>query len=316
MRARKRFENLDGVSTIKSFRDLRNWQRERRGKKPDMSYAVPQAEKKEAEYLHANRKETTLTWIGHSTFLIQYGGLNLVTDPVWADRMGFAKRLSEPGLRMDELPPIDVVLLSHAHYDHLHLPSLRALPGNPLLLVPEGLSGMLKRKGFPKVEEVPWWQSVTVQGIAFDMVPAQHWTRRTPWDTNTSHWGGWIVRDAKGDNPSIYFAGDSGYFRGFKAIGEVYSIDIALLPIGAYDPEWFMQTSHMTPEEAVQTYLDVGASQFIPMHYGAYRLADDMPGEAIRRLTAEWERLKLDAKALELMKLGETLRAKSRVGAR
>lgn len=308
MMKRRRYSNIDGVSTDKSFKDMRNWQKERRAKVRDMSYVVPQCRTKEPRYLRANREDTTITWIGHSTFLIQCGGLNIVTDPVWANRMGFAKRLSEPGLAIHELPPIDIVLISHAHYDHLHIGSLRKLPGSPKMLVPEGLSGMLKGKGFPDVQELPWWESITLQGVVFTMVPAQHWTRRTLWDMNSSHWGGWIMRSME-SGESIYFAGDSGYFRGFKSIGAAYSIDIALMPIGAYDPEWFMHVSHMTPEEAVQAYLDLGAAHFIPMHYGAFRLADDTSEEALVRLNKEWERLRLSHDKLHIMELGETWRS-------
>lgn len=308
MRRRKRYINLDEVSTSKSFRDMRRWQQERRSKKVEMSYVVPQYEHKDPEYLRNNRKHSTITWIGHATFLIQCAGLNIITDPVWAKRMGFAKRLSPPGLAIHDLPPIDVVLLSHSHYDHLNIRSLRALPGRPKLLVPEGLSPMLKRKGFADVQELAWWQSTSFQGIVFDMVPAQHWTRRTLWDTNSSHWGGWVIRNPE-TQESIYFAGDSGYFRGFKAIGEAYKIDYALLPIGAYEPEWFMQASHMTPEEAIQAYLDMNATHFIPTHYGAYRLADDTAEDALLRLNKEWERLDLDKAKLHILALGETLHA-------
>ncbi|GAA0368609.1 L-ascorbate metabolism protein UlaG (beta-lactamase superfamily) [Bacillus horti] len=273
-----------------------------------MSYVVPQSDVKEVDFLRENRSKTSITWIGHSTFLIQFKGLNIVTDPVWAKRMGFSKRLSGPGLTMNELPPIDIVLISHGHYDHLHIPSLRALPGDPLLLVPEGLASMLGKKGFKKVKEVPWWSSVEENGVTFDMVPAQHWTRRTPWDTNTSHWGGWTIREGGASEGAIYFAGDSGYFHGFKKIGEAYSIDTALIPIGAYDPEWFMKVSHMTPEEAVQTYLDLGAKKFIPMHYGAFRLADDTAEEALMRLKNEWERREISGQELVIMDLGQTIK--------
>lgn len=308
MSKRKRYNNIDNVSTLKSFKEMRKWQKERRAKVADMSYVLPQSAVKETEYLKENRKETSITWIGHSTFLIQFKGLNIVTDPVWANRMGFSKRLSKPGLTIDELPPIDTVLISHGHYDHLHLRSLRALPGNPLLLVPEGLARMLNRRGFEKVKEVPWWSHVVEYGVTFDMVPAQHWTRRTLWDTNTSHWGGWIIREAGVSEGAIYFAGDSGYFNGFKRIGESYPIETALVPIGAYDPEWFMSASHMTPEEAVQAYLDLAAKRFIPMHYGAFRLADDTTEEALIRLKNEWQRRQLPEQNLQIMDLGETLK--------
>ena len=299
----KRFVNADGSANTKTFAELRQWQRERRSKKKDLSYRLPRVEP-ELDWLRANRTEPSVTFIGHSTFLVQLGGLNIVTDPVWANVMGLQRRLSPPGIAIGDLPPIDVVLLSHAHYDHLDLGSLRRLPGEFIALVPEGLDGWFRRKGFPRVRALSWWEETTVGGVEFAFVPAKHWTRRTPWDTNTSHWGGWVVRQG-GD--TLYFAGDSGYDAGLRAVGERYgNIRVALLPIGAYEPEWFMRDSHMSPEEAVQTFLDVGAAFFVPMHYGAFRLADDTPNEALERLNAEWDRRGLPVTQLWVMPLGKT----------
>lgn len=299
----KIYTNADGSANLKSFAELRRWQKERRTKKKDLSFRLPRV-RPDAAFLAANRTEATVTFVGHATFLIQLGGLNIVTDPVWASRMGFAPRLSPPGIAMDELPPIDVVLLSHAHYDHLHLGSLRRLPGEFLCLVPEGLARWFRRRGFTRVRELSWWSETEVAGVTFAFVPARHWTRRTPWDTNTSHWGGWVMRHG-GD--TLYFAGDSGYDTVFRDIGERYGdIRAALLPIGAYEPEWFMGGSHMTPEEAVQTFEDVGGDIFIPMHYDTFRLADDTPKEALDRLEAEWTRRGLPREKLWTLAHGET----------
>ncbi|GBF72220.1 hypothetical protein PA598K_00458 [Paenibacillus sp. 598K] len=299
----KRYVNLDGSANIKSMADLRQWQKERRTKKKDLSYIVPRVEP-DVKLLATNRSQPTVTFIGHSTFLIQLGGLNIVTDPVWAGRMGFSRRLSAPGVPIEALPPIDVVLLSHAHYDHLHLGSLRRLPGDFEMLVPEGLGQWMRRRGFARVRELSWWSETTVGRVSFSFVPAKHWTRRTPWDTNTSHWGGWIMTL---DERRIYFAGDSGYDSLFAEIGARYpGIDVALIPIGAYEPEWFMRDAHMSPEEAVQTYIDLGARCFVPMHYDAYRLADDTAKEAIDRLSAEWVRRGLPSEQLWMLELGRT----------
>lgn len=300
---RKRYVNLDGSTNTKSFSQLQQWQKERRSKKKDFSFTVPRVTP-DLELLKHN-KEPSVTFIGHSTFLVQLGGLNILTDPVWAARMGLGKRLSLPGLAIHELPPIDIVVLSHAHYDHLHLGSLRKLPGDFMLLVPEGLKNWLLKKGFRRVEELSWWSELQVKDTAFSFVPAKHWTRRTPWDTNTSHWGGWLMQH-KGH--CIYFAGDSGYDDLFMKIGQRYTnISVALLPIGAYEPEWFMRDSHMSPEEAVQAYLDLGATSFVPMHYDAYHLADDTPKEALDRLHEEWKKRKLPQEQLWTMELGKTL---------
>ncbi|MGG6439598.1 MBL fold metallo-hydrolase [Saccharococcus caldoxylosilyticus] len=301
----KRYENLDGVSMKKSFADFRRWQKERKSKKKDLSYQVPRVAVPQYEQLHTNRSRTLLSWVGHSTFVIQMNGITIVTDPVWAKRMGTAKRLSEPGIPLSEMPPVDVVLISHGHYDHLHFPSIRKLKGNSHLFVPVGLGRLFRRRGYKQVTELAWWETQQLHGVTFTFVPAQHWTRRTLWDMNTSHWGGWVI-EANG-KPTIYFAGDSGYFRGFREIGERFSIDYALLPIGAYEPEWFMGPQHVTPEEAVQAFLDCQAGFFIPMHYGAFRLADDTPKEALDRLFAEWKQRGLDDRRLKFLKLGEVL---------
>jgi L-ascorbate metabolism protein UlaG (beta-lactamase superfamily) len=309
-----RYYNLDQVHTIRSFREFRQWRKERRRKQKDLTYTVPQAEPKQLAYLQANRTETSITWIGHSTFLIQMGGLNIVTDPVWAKRMGLDKRLTEPGIELTDMPEVDVVLISHSHYDHLHFTTLRRLRGNPMHLVPEGLQRKFAKKGFQRVMEVKWWECVKIGAVTFTMVPAQHWTKRTLTDTNTSHWGGWVMQqtDSVTGKPVtrnvIYFVGDSAYFRGFKEIGERYSIDYALMPIGAYEPEWFMSHHHVSPEQAVQAFLDVKANVFIPMHYSTFRLADDTPREALDRLEAEWKRQGLDPARLKCLKLGETLK--------
>ncbi|RAP75599.1 MBL fold metallo-hydrolase [Paenibacillus montanisoli] len=271
----------------------------------DYSYKVPNANP-DLIYLHANAAEPSLTWIGHSTFLIQHSGLNIITDPIWAEQLAFQKRMSPPGLAIEDVPPIDVVLISHSHYDHLHLKSLQQLTGSKTLLVPIGLADKLRRKGFSSIIELDWWHSATIGGVTFTFVPAQHWTRRTLTDTNKSHWGGFVVQSAQG--PTFYFAGDSGYFDGFKEIGRRFEIDIALMPIGAYEPEWFMGPQHVTPEEALQAFLDVRAKRFVPMHYGSYKLADDTPREALDRLEAEIGRLKLARGTVMLLPHGETVR--------
>ncbi|MBB6176433.1 L-ascorbate metabolism protein UlaG (beta-lactamase superfamily) [Anoxybacillus tengchongensis] len=299
---RKRYENLDGVSTTKTFADLRRWYAERKQKQKDWSYTLPR-EHIHRSLLHTNKEQTLLTWVGHATFIIQINGLTIVTDPVWAKRLGTVRRLTDPALSIDDIPPVDIVLISHSHYDHLHFSSIKQLKGNPLILVPSGLRSSFLKRGFERVVECCWWETVVEQNVSFTFVPAQHWSKRTLFDTNTSHWGGWVIETK--DKPTFYFAGDSGYFRGFRDIGERFRIDYALLPIGAYEPEWFMGPQHVTPEEAVQAFIDCQAKTFIPMHYGTFPLADDTPKEALERLYAEWERRNLPNEQLRVLKLGE-----------
>jgi len=301
---RKRYENLDGITTTKSFADLRRWYAERRQKKKDWSYTLPR-EHIDPSRLHANRDQTLLTWIGHATFIIQVNGLTIVTDPVWAKRLGTIRRLTDPAVSIDDVPPVDIVLISHSHYDHLHFSSIKKLKGTPLILVPSGLRSSFLKRGIERVVQCDWWETVVERDVSFTFVPAQHWSKRTLFDTNASHWGGWVI-ETEG-KPTFYFAGDSGYFRGFRDIGARFHIDYALLPIGAYEPEWFMAPQHVTPEEAVQAFIDCRAKTFIPMHYGTFPLADDTPKEALDRLYAEWKRRHLPNEQLRILKLGEII---------
>jgi L-ascorbate metabolism protein UlaG (beta-lactamase superfamily) len=298
-----RYSNLDDVSNDKSFKDMLKWNKERRSKVKDLTLQIPQSPEKRVQELRENRTRTSYTWIGHSTFLIQLNGLNILTDPVWAQRMGFQKRLTAPGLSLDELPEIDVVVISHGHYDHLDFPTLKKLTGNPQYFVPVGLKSAFVKRGYKKVIEMNWWDSVDYEGMKVHFVPAQHWTRRTMTDMNTSHWGGFIF-EAPGK--TMYFVGDTGYFSGFKEIGRRFAIDTVFMPIGAYEPEWFMKVSHINPEDSIKAFLELGAKLFVPMHYGAYRLADDTGPEALERLTSEWNRLSLPDEQLKILKIGET----------
>lgn len=303
---KKRYENLDGISNIKSAGDMLKWNKERRSKKKDLNTQIPQADKKQTGALLKNKTNSSITWIGHSTFLIQMGGLNILTDPVWAARMGIQKRLTPPGIPIQELPEIDIVCISHGHYDHLNFPTIKKLKGNPIFYVPEGLGSLFKRKGYNNVVEAYWWESFAQKELKLSFVPAQHWTRRSLLDTNTSHWGGWVIEDLQ-SNESVYFVGDTGYFRGFKDISDKFKPQYILMPIGAYEPEWFMEDSHINPEDAIKAFLELKGEIFIPMHYGAYRLADDTGPEALARLMKEWERLQLSFDQLKALKIGGTL---------
>ncbi|WP_145949858.1 MBL fold metallo-hydrolase [Paenibacillus sp. Y412MC10] len=316
-----RYNNMDNVSTDKTLKQFRQWRQERRQKKKDYSFQIPNMPP-DLEYLHGNRQDTSITWIGHSTFFIQYEGLNILTDPVWAKRMGFERRLGAPGLLIEDVPPVDIILISHSHYDHMHMASIRKLyRAGTTLIVPVGLRAKMVRKGFHNCRELKWWEHVVIGQVKISFVPTQHWTRRTPFDTNTSHWGGFVLEphetgeagNAGAEDgtrmlpPNVYFAGDSGYFAGFKEIGRRFNLHVALMPIGAYEPEWFMTSQHVNPEEALQAFLDVEADMMIPMHYGTFRLADDTAREALDRMEAERVRLGLSKERIKVMHYGETL---------
>lgn len=313
MKVRRSYANMDGILHKKKLIHMRKWRKERKAKIKDLSYNVPHCADKQLEFLRNNRTEPSMTWIGHSTFVLQMGGMNLITDPVWAQRIGIEKRLAPPGLALNELPLIDAVLLSHSHFDHMHIPTLRAIArtnSRIRFFVPDGLGRKLRACGFDRVTELEWWGQANINGVELHFVPAQHGTRRTLFDINSSHWGGWVIRPSGhgGERNTMYFVGDTAYFEGFKLIGNRYPIKWVLMPIGAYEPEWHMSKQHVNPEQAVQAFIDCGAEVFVPMHYGSFRISDDTPREALDRLEAEWGRRELAPERLRILCHGETFR--------
>jgi L-ascorbate metabolism protein UlaG (beta-lactamase superfamily) len=218
-----------------------------------------------------------VTFIGHSTFLIQTPLGTIVTDPVYSERASpvvFAgpRRVRRPAVNFDDLPPISVVLLSHNHYDHFDARTLRAIDSrwHPLVVTPIGNGRLLKSLGIRRVEELDWWQDASTSPVPVTVTPAQHFSARTPFDRNRALWGSFVVTSG---NRRIFFAGDSGYAPHFADLRSRHGrIDLALLPIGAYEPRWFMRDIHMNPEEAVQAHLDLGAERSIGMHFGTFQL--------------------------------------------
>lgn len=222
-----------------------------------------------------------ITFVNHSTFLIQTDSLNILTDPVWSKRVSPVsfigpKRNKPAGIRFEDLPDIDLVLLSHNHYDHLDISTLKKIKQifDPLFIVPLGVDLYLNEEGIPKTVSLDWWQKHGVSdSVSVDCVPAQHFSSRGLFDRNQTLWAGYIIHSPKG---KIYFAGDSGYGEFFKEIGTQYApVKTALIPIGAYKPTWFMGPVHVSPEEALQVFHDVGAQNGIGMHFGTFQLADD-----------------------------------------
>jgi N-acyl-phosphatidylethanolamine-hydrolysing phospholipase D len=263
--------------------------------------------------------EARLTWVGHATFLVQIDGMNILTDPVWSRRASPLQwagptRITEPGIPLDVLPPIDAVFLSHDHYDHLDVPTVRALHarhGDTVSwITPLGYAAWLRRLGIRNVTELDWWEHAAIHMEAGVLnvraLPAQHWTRRTPLDERRRLWASFSLR--AGDGPAIYFCGDSGYFAGFREIAEAEGPFAAcMLPIGAYDPRWFMKPAHMSPEEAVRAYLDLGGTgTFTGMHWGTFQLTDEPPLEPPWRARTAWQEADLPAADLWLPMHGET----------
>ena len=229
--------------------------------------------------------QVALTWIGHASVLVQMEGLNALIDPNFANWLFLLKRLRRPGLRLRDLPPVDLVLLTHAHFDHFHRPTLRKLPSPKIAVMPWGCGSLAKKVGFERIVELRWWESFGHGEWRVTLVPAQHWGARTLIDTKRG-WGGFVL-EYRGRR--IYHAGDSAYFDGFREIGARLAPEIAMLPIGAYYPESFRHV-HMGPDEALKAYNDLGAKHLVPMHYGTFKLSfEDMeePPKWLHRLAKE-----------------------------
>jgi L-ascorbate metabolism protein UlaG (beta-lactamase superfamily) len=236
-----------------------------------------------------NEHELGVTFIGHSSFLIQIAGFNIAIDPNFARWLFVLKRQRRPGIRLRDLPPIDYVLITHAHFDHLHRPSLRAIARlsrwrcgkAPEIVVPKNVGDVVARLGFSRVHELEWWQELRSGKLSITQTPAQHWGARMIRDFHRG-FGGYVLRTP---DHSLYHAGDTAYFDGFKEIGRRLKPEVALLPIGAYHPEHFRNV-HTSPEDALQGFLDLHSRCMIPMHYGTFRLSYEPMEEPVQRLKA------------------------------
>lgn len=230
-----------------------------------------------------------VTFVNHSTVLLQTEGVNLLTDPVWSERASPVqftgpRRHRAPGIRFEDLPEIDAVLISHNHYDHLDVPTLRRLATahRPVVFAPLGAGKLILRAGLREVHELDWGQVLPFGAMRMHCVRAQHFAARTPFDRNRTLWCGWVVEAAGGN---LYYAGDSGFGRFFAEIGERFgAMRLALIPIGAYEPEWFMGPVHMTPEQAVEVRAMVRARTAMGIHFGTFALADDGETAPVERL--------------------------------
>jgi N-acyl-phosphatidylethanolamine-hydrolysing phospholipase D len=254
-------------------------------------------------------RSPSLTWIGHSTFLVRMDGVTFLTDPMFSKRaspLAFAgpRRLVPPGVPLDALPAVHFVLLSHDHYDHADLASVKALAmRGATFVVPLGLGEWVRRARGNAIE-LDWWQGVQLHGVRIQLVPAQHFSGRSLPDGGRRLWGGWVV---SGSTRRFYHAGDSGYSPDFGIIGErLGPIDLATVPIGAYRPAAMMHFVHATPEEALRIGLDVRARRMVAMHFGTFDLADEPLDEPPRRFQAEAERLDLWPDRAWILKVGET----------
>ena len=286
------YTNLDGTTPDKGLKDILKWQIGDRlaGKRTPTSndgFVTPRRAHDEALIKSSNG---SLTWIGHATFAMRLGGKLIVTDPIWSERLSpVTKRLCEPGIALHAMPKIDVVTVSHSHFDHLDMPTLKRIGPDVLYVVPKDVGELLINGGLRNVVELGWWESHRLGDVKITLVPAQHWSMRFPWDRNKRLWGGFIYESPEG---VAYHAGDTAMSeRMFREIHARHDhIDWAMLPIGAYDPPWFMKPQHMGPEEALAAFEILGAKNLCAMHWGTFKLTDEPISEPPARLREAWSR--------------------------
>lgn len=333
------FRNLDDFEHERFSEFLRwKWQQWRTGGPPAAKAPTPTVAP-DLDFIHRNARagaamEPAATWIGHATVLMQFGGISLLTDPMFSERpmpidMGLGPaRTQPPGLQLSQLPRIDLVVISHNHYDHLDEKSVQALNaqagGPPQFVVPLGLKRWFNEQGITRVVELDWWQSHTLQGatgpVEVVLTPVKHWSARSVRDGRMqSLWGGYAVFAS---NFHFYFAGDTGYSGDFKRTREHFrsrqgaqGFDFAAIPIGAYEPRWFMRQQHVNPEEAVRIHQDVGARASLGVHWGTFILADEAPDQPPQDLAAARAQHGVKDDAFFVLAVGETRRLPRRTDA-
>jgi L-ascorbate metabolism protein UlaG (beta-lactamase superfamily) len=254
-----------------------------------------------------------VTFIGHATFLIQTPAGNVLTDPMYSERAGplnvlGPRRVRQPAVRFDDLPPVSTVLVSHNHYDHCDYRTLRMLADrfDPIVITPLGNGPLVRSAGIRRVEELDWWQQITTGGLSITSTPAHHFSARTLLDRNRALWGGFVLGVS---GARLFFAGDTAYSPLFQDVRRrLGPIDAALLPIGAYEPRWFMQAVHMNPAEAVQAHLDLQASVSIGMHFGTFPLTAEGIDEPLRALEEALRAKNVPPRAFRTLGSGESLR--------
>jgi N-acyl-phosphatidylethanolamine-hydrolysing phospholipase D len=288
------------------------WQRLTNGLSKQDPSRVPVG-KPDLNYLRSNTRDVSVTWISHATVLWQIGGLNILTDPHFHSRAAPVtwagpKRETPLTIQLKDLPRIDVVLISHNHYDHLDRPTIQDLKaqagGPPLFIVPLGIDLWLRREGIESIVKLDWWESHQVRDTQITLVPVQHWSSRTPWDRHETLWGGFVAQAA---GFKMFYSGDTGYSQDFKDIFAKYGgFDFAQLPVGCYEPRWFMKSQHVNEEEAVQIHKDIGSKLTLGVHWGTFRLCDEPIEAPLDNLPKAREKLGVKPEEFVLFGLGET----------
>jgi len=253
-------------------------------------------------YLSRPERTASITWAGHCTFVVKDGADTFVTDPHFGQRALIYPRVQPPGLPVEKIPEDAFCVLSHNHYDHMNEWTVKALPESVQWFVPKGLGGWFRERG-RRAKEMDWWQSTQRGRWKITCLPMQHWSNRIWMSRNGSLWCGWLVES---DERKYFFGGDSGYFHGFKEYGKKFGpIDVAMLPIGAYEPRWFMRYAHMNPEEAYRAFRELGAKWMFPMHWGTFDLTDEPVDRPPVELRREVARLGGNMDKIRLMAVGE-----------
>lgn len=311
------FRNIYFTDDQKGFWAFMRWKWEQLFKElPEVDDYEFEIDRKGHHLLKANHEKTSLTWIGHATFLLQFRGLNVLTDPQFSERaspVSWAgpERIVPPALQIDDLPDIDVIIISHNHYDSLDTESIKALAKHnttrqPVFLVPLGLKSWFDDLELQQIEviELDWQQSHQVGQLTFIAEPSQHWSKRSLFDAMESLWCSWVIESGE---HRVFFAGDTGYAPHFKDIGHRYhNFDLALLPIGAYEPRWFMKAYHVNPEESVQIHRDIHSKYSVAMHWGTFILTDEPLNEPPGRLSQALDAIGIDKQEFEVYRHGET----------
>ena len=288
------YKNTNGKSIDKPLTDLIKW----RSNRSDPIISIIETSD-EWKGIKLNQKNFGV-WVGHSTFYLNNGDLDILTDPIFSERASpikFAgpKRLINTPLQISDINNIDIVIISHNHYDHLDIPSLKSIQKkfpNVVFLVPIGDKDLLRKYNLNNIYEFNWWESFTYKDTKFTFTPTQHWSARGIFDRNKSLWGGWFIET---ESLKLFHAGDTGYSNDFKVIKEKLGIpDFAFIPIGAYDPEWFMGESHVNPEDAVRIMEDLGRPDSFGMHWGTFTLTSEDTLEPIERLKIITDKKNID----------------------
>lgn len=293
------------------------WERKIQGlpRPPANGYPVVAALAPDLKLLHDHRKQASATWVNHSTILVQLGGLNILTDPIWSERaspVAFLgpKRHATPGIAFDDLPRIDAVVISHNHYDHLDAETvdrLHARFGDALhFYVPLGLKPWFAERNIRNVSELDWWDETRLGPLRLVFTPVQHWSQRTLWNRNETLWGGWWL---EAGSQSFFFAGDTGYSNDFKTIrSRLGSPDLAAIPVGTYEPRWFMGRHHVAPDEALRIHRDLGAKQSLGIHWGTFELSDESLDRPPQDFIVARTAAKIAPEAFFLLRHGESRR--------